>query len=431
MRCFWATSLSVQTGFATGDRERSALWGRHFLFLRLVDGCNFAELEHNTWFEIDSLKGDENLPRECAAQAARRKIVRQLARAGVLTIALWLWLCLGTNPTAGQDATAKGDRIRGIVVNSVTHEAIGRALVSSPDERFAIMTDSDGRFEFIIPSGTNASGESAQSGMVALNTTGPQTGAVNRPYALTARKPGFLNDGQQNVNLESGSREITISLVPEALIVGHIALPTAAAPDSVQAEIYRREVRDGRAHWVPAGNANSRPNGDFRFAELPAGSYKLLTRELLGRDPKDAAPGGQVYGYPPVYYPSTPDFAAPGMIELAAGKTMRADLSLAKQPYYPIRIPVANVPPGVPLSVSVSVQGHKGPGYSLGYNSEQRIEGLLPAGSYRNEGLRSDSCGGIGEHRCPRTAWWAGHDGIAESTDRGQGNGGVHLATKQ
>ena len=42
------------------------------------------------------------------------------------------------------------DTIRGIVINSVTKEPVGRALVFSPDNRFATMTDSEGRFEFTL-----------------------------------------------------------------------------------------------------------------------------------------------------------------------------------------------------------------------------------------------------------------------------------------
>lgn len=286
----------------------------------------------------------------------------------------------------GQDTTAKNDTLRGIVVNSVTHEAIGRALVYSPDERFATMSDSNVHFEFALPAETEVQRESGQIGVNSSNNPGFRRRVINRLYALTARKPGFLNQSQQNVNAETGPKEITISLVPEALIVGHVAVPNAEAPDRVQVEIYRREVQEGRAHWASVGVINARSSGDFRFSELRAGTYKLLTHELLDRDPKDGAPGGQIYGYPPVYYPDAGDFASAGTIELTAGKTTRVDFSLVKQPYYPIRVPLVNVPPGVSLNVFVSVQGRKGPGYALGYNpEEQRIEGLLPAGTYRIE----------------------------------------------
>ena len=40
------------------------------------------------------------------------------------------------------------DTLRGTVVNSLTREPVGRALVYSPDTRYATMTDDRGRFEF-------------------------------------------------------------------------------------------------------------------------------------------------------------------------------------------------------------------------------------------------------------------------------------------
>jgi hypothetical protein len=277
------------------------------------------------------------------------------------------------------------DRISGTVVNSVTHEPVGHALVLSPDERFATMTDNDGRFEFILPQ--------AEAGQGAAGSITPRVSAgldgSNRPYALTARKPGFLTDTgnpQQTLPGMQSGQDITVPLVPEALIVGHVALPTSEPPDTIQIQLYRRQVQNGRAHWTQAGTQATRANGDFRFAELSAGSYKVLTRESLDRDPQASAPGGQMYGYAPVYFPNAKDFASAATIQLTPGKIVHVDLSLVRQPYYTIKIPVANTPPGAPLGVNVSVQGRGGPGYSLGYDSrEQAITGLLPGGGYRLE----------------------------------------------
>jgi hypothetical protein len=82
------------------------------------------------------------------------------------------------------------DRVRGVVVNSVTHEPIARALVFSTDNRFATMTDDRGRFEFVFPraephqTGGFGPGASAQS---------PQfQAAASRPTSLMVRKVGFL-----------------------------------------------------------------------------------------------------------------------------------------------------------------------------------------------------------------------------------------------
>ncbi len=209
------------------------------------------------------------------------------------------------------------------------------------------------------------------------------------PSMLMARKPGYLIDPRhEGLNLQATptTKEITISLVPEALVVGHISLPTSEPPDRIQLEIYRRQVQDGRAHWVSAGATISKSNGEFRFSEITAGTYKLFTHELMDRDPQTTVPGGQLYGYAPVYFPNATSFAAGSAIQLVPGQTYQANLSLVRQPYYPVKVTVANAPHGAGLDVTVFPDGHKGPGYTLGYDEhDQSIEGSLPNGNYTVE----------------------------------------------
>jgi hypothetical protein len=288
-----------------------------------------------------------------------------------------------------QPENKQADSIRGTVVNSVTHEPIGRALVYSPDNHLATMTDSEGHFEFSFAEPENNSRDD-QSG--SANKISYQAG--NRNYALMARKPGFLDDritqGLPTHTFVLGTaaidKDFTLSLTPEALVVGRVVLPTAESSDTIRLELYRRQVQEGLAHWVLAGSASTRSNGEFRFAELSPGKYKLLTRELLDRDPLIFDPRGQLFGYPPVYFPNATDFAAAQTIQLSAGQILQADISLVRQKYYPIKVPVANAPPGSRMSVVVSVQGNRGPGFALGYNNQnQMIEGLLPNGNYTLE----------------------------------------------
>src|SRR5439155_22009705 len=104
-------------------------------------------------------------------------------------------------------------------------------------------------------------------------------------------------------------QDLTIYLEPEARVVGHVVLPGSDGSDRIRVELYRRQVRDGREHWDPAGTVMSRSDGEFRFAELSAGSYKLLTHELLDRDPLTFNPRGPLFCYPPVYYSAASDFA--------------------------------------------------------------------------------------------------------------------------
>ncbi|HEX8879931.1 MAG TPA: hypothetical protein VF749_07870 [Candidatus Acidoferrum sp.] len=260
-------------------------------------------------------------------------------------------------------------------MNAVTHEPIARALVFSQDNRFATLTDDRGHFEFVF---ADAEGDSAGGVTV-------QNGMTNRPSLLSARKPGFLRDNYEPPTLLAGGseQELTIPLEPEALVVGHVFLPGSDAFDRIEVELFRRQVREGREHWDSAGTVMSRSDGEFRFAELAAGSYKLVTHELLDRDPLTFNPSGQLYGYPPVYYPSAAGFATASIIRLSAGSTFRANVSPERRAYYPVRMRVASAPAGMSVRISVWPLASQGPGYSLGYNeAEQLIEGALPEGTY-------------------------------------------------
>jgi hypothetical protein len=72
-------------------------------------------------------------------------------------------------------------------------------------------------------------------------------------------------------------------------------------------------------------------------------------------------------------------------IILEAGKTFQIELSPVLRPYFPVKIAIANMEGGSPMNVSVALEGHKGPGYSLGYTGDPGIEGMLPNGNYSVE----------------------------------------------
>ena len=204
-----------------------------------------------------------------------------------------------------------------------------------------------------------------------------------------ARKPGFLEN--QNGTLFSAigpptSDEVTIGLTPEALIVGRVNLPASNQWDRIAVQVYKRQVQEGRAHWTSLATARVRSNGEFRLANLGAGEYKLFTGELLDRDPLTFNPRGQLYGYPPIYYPSAADFSSGAAIHLEAGKTFQAELAPVLQPYYPVKIAITGTTDMGPVQVSVALHGHRGPGYSLGYDSNTNaISGMLPNGTYSVE----------------------------------------------
>jgi hypothetical protein len=300
-------------------------------------------------------------------------------RAAAAVLVLGAGLALGQDPGANPpsdpnsnsagDGQALSDTLQGVVLNSVTHEPVARALVSSPDNRFATMTDGQGHFEFKFPRETDS--------------------AANRPTALVAKKPGYLTDIALDMQLGPTVKEVALSLAPEGLIVGHVSLPSSEAADKIQVQLYRRQVEEGRAHWVPGEQTVTRSNGDFRFADLAAGTYKVMTLEQVDREhPPGLTGDDQMFGYPPVYFPSAKTFAGGETISLGAGQTFTADLDVVRQPYFAVRISVTNAPPNIGMGVNVSAAGSHGPGFSLGYNPGTHvIEGALPQGSYLVEGF--------------------------------------------
>ncbi len=288
------------------------------------------------------------------------------------TILVLISVCLAGRSQA-EEQSPQSDQpvsIRGTVVNSVTHQPIARAQVYSPDNRFAAMTDDQGHFEVAFP-------QTADTGTVSKLRGSP----------LMARKPGFLPDRDfpgQNFRLIANATDHTIPLVPEAILMGRVGLDSSDTPDGIQVQLFQREIHDGFAHWIPTQIATTNSKGEFRFAELYAGDYRVGTHEVGDRDGADLIPGGKIYAYPPVYFPASSDFSSASTIHLSPGKVFEADVSLARRQYYPIKISVRNGPAaGMQINVTVSVRGDGAPGYALGYNAfDGTIRGALPNGTY-------------------------------------------------
>jgi len=300
-----------------------------------------------------------------------RVTIERLAFSLGILLACWV-VCARPGLAQNLQPDNQPSIVRGTVVNAVTHQPIGRALVYSPDHRYAMLSDGEGHFEFTLPQAAAAKGGVPFA-----------TGNSGKLTFLMVRKPGFLDDthGTGPVEVLPGA-ELTIALMPEALIKGRVTLPAADPARGVDVQLFARQVQDGSPRWMQKNSARTNSNGEFRFAELGPGTYKVLTREWMDNDPEATTPGGQLYGFPPVYYPSVTDFASASAIQLTAGQTFQADLSLVRQPYYPVKIPLLNMDQNG-LTITVSLQGPRGPGYSLGYNRGKGvIEGQLPNGKY-------------------------------------------------
>ena len=290
--------------------------------------------------------------------------------------------------------------LRGTVVNSLTGQPVGRAVVKSTDGRFAVMTNERGRFEMVFkekknaPPGTpgaptsNAFFVSGNGNMPLPNTAVTPDGqflatSVDRPDAVTASRQGFIDESAGGVVLERDQEEVTLTLTPEAHVVGHVVFADGEGAEGMQVMLYRRTVQRGQAHWIQVQAVQARSDGEFRFAGLLEGTYKLFSGEQPDRDPVTSDPRAPQFGYPPDYYPNATDFAGAALIHLTAGEVFQATLTPEKRRYYPVKIGIANGASGMGAQVEVWKDGHAGPGFSLGYNDrEGAVDGMLPDGNY-------------------------------------------------
>jgi hypothetical protein len=277
--------------------------------------------------------------------------------------------------------------VKGTVLNRTTHQPISRALVFSTDQQYAVLTDDRGHFEFKFPPPElkPAQDPSSATDPEALRARQLRSFRNSQFHVFQARKPGFLQDTRNPSygRATADQSELTISLDPESLIVGHVQPQTSEVDLRFHLELFRREFNNGQEHWNPAGGFTTWADGEFRFSNLAAGTYKLVTHEQIDRDPFTFTPGSQLFGYTPTFYQDTSDFSSATAIQLAAGETFQANISPVRREYYPIKVPVADSSGVQQITVRVYPLGHAGPGYSLGFNTaEQQIEGMLPNGDY-------------------------------------------------
>lgn len=270
-------------------------------------------------------------------------------------------------------------KFSGTVINALTKAPIPRALVFTSDNRFAMLTDSEGHFEFTMAKDNDSQGRNGQFTVVSGTF---RTGSCSW---ISARKPGFLDPCRDpDWNYKSAGDDHTIALVPEALIYGRVTLPNGDGLSGTSVQLFFKDVREGRPRWLPRNSVPTNSGGEFRFFDLPEGEYKLFMRERADDDPIPNV-SGKSYGYPPVYYPDAADFASAPPIHLTAGQSVEANFSAVRKPYYRVVIPVSS---GDFSGLNVTVRAQTGPGFSLGYNaSANRIDGLLPDGNYVVEGM--------------------------------------------
>ncbi len=267
-------------------------------------------------------------------------------------------LLLATGYGFAQDSTQTYP-VNGIVLNSVTHEPIPRALVEEQSD--AALTDSNGRFELQLPAQT---------------------------VTITARRPGFdvqNQGGTRTIQVSANTPEVTFQLNPQALITGHIEMPDEADAAGIQIMAYRARMRHGARIWEFAGAAVARSDGSFRLVPPQVGTFMLRTSPLAENNGRLAEPANdtaKVFGYPAASYPAAQQSSDSGL-RLARGQQVNINLVLTRQEFHAVAIEVRGLPNGVPPGFQLFDENGTPMQQAIQWNSQShQASARLPDGQY-------------------------------------------------
>jgi hypothetical protein len=269
------------------------------------------------------------------------------ALAKIFLLALAVTAC---TPVCLSQATANREArtISGQVVNSVTGQPIERALVQIGPQ-YGMLTDHEGRFSFDdVPAGSG--------------------GAF-------ASKPGyFLFEGEPN----PVTQPLTLKLSPEAILSGTVTDPMGRAIQGLHVQLRRSEVRNGIRSWLQVQDTTTSVEGEYRFAELQAGKYRVVTSFLVDGLPEAASS----ITFMPAKYPPTDGDAGNGAITVVAGEHAEANLIPAAEKAYP----VSGVING-PVNRGIGIEAETADGEPINAGTRIYPNGafhlMLPSGSYR------------------------------------------------
>jgi protocatechuate 3,4-dioxygenase beta subunit len=207
--------------------------------------------------------------------------------------------------------------VRGVVLKADTGDPLPKADVEMWQEgnigqTSDATTDSQGQFEL----------KNLEPGSYRLSAQ--RNGYVRQEYGQT--KP---EESGSLLTLSPGQKvsDITIRLIPAAIITGHIYDEDGEPVQGAQALAYRYVYEEGQRELVRAGDARTNDLGEFRIYGLAPGQYIV---EAL-KQPRLLAFLKPEPGYVPVYYPGAADVTRATPVSLRAGDEFSsADITLQK-----------------------------------------------------------------------------------------------------
>ncbi|MGH9583794.1 MAG: carboxypeptidase regulatory-like domain-containing protein [Bryobacteraceae bacterium] len=292
------------------------------------------------------------------------------ARALVLGSALAVCFCLlcagqiGFERQSGPNQPNQVRTLSGTVVNSVTGEPIPRALVrilTNPPA--AAMTGPDGHFDI-------------------------RNVPANQTVGVFTERPGYGsgNGLQQSQMASPGENNITIKLVPQGGIQGHVADDEGQPIEGIQVQAISEQIVAGRKQERPVSTTSTGGDGEYEIDGLAPGAYFVKTMlHPLYWIPVPLPAAEQAY--PGEFYPDAPDQSGAQTLPVLPGQTAEADFTLKPVRTFRITGTLAGVGSGQPASVTLKRPDRVRLSIPIRVNWRTGQFSLLsvPAGSYTLE----------------------------------------------
>ena len=185
-------------------------------------------------------------------------------------------------------------------------------------------------------------------------------------YRLFAERIGFLDIDKHHgrsegrvVTLRPGEevKDLQIRLQAAAVLRGRVTDEDGDPLAGAEVSALRQTFAAGHKHWEQVASERTNDLGEYRIANLPAGSVfvsvnpppdfkNLIESAGAPGERKSSAPdNGQATAYQTTYYPGTADRSQAMPIQLHAGDEFPANFSLTPGPSLSIRGQVVNLPP--------------------------------------------------------------------------------------
>ncbi len=254
----------------------------------------------------------------------------------------------------------------GVVVNSMTGEAIPRAHVMSMASQTSATADNLGHWTL-----TNIA-----CGRLQANAT----------------RPGFLNGGVRapvNISPESPAHDVRIQLTPQSVVVGKVTDEQGDPLMNAQVTVLGSRVIEGHRAFQMTSTTQTNDLGEFRIPGLPAGKVIFCARApsafvvslngQIGPNGNDSMANGEIC------YPGPVEGGAASAMELPAGREMRVDFTVRQVPAVRVRGTVSGMPKNQGAAVTLQPRGaNRGP-------VNARPANITPDGHFEVRGVTSGS----------------------------------------